>query len=170
MLLTDDPADHELEAAHAHQRLAALHTTPHWHDRPLVWTISRKSLYALHRVPLPQLSQATLQAIRAAGAAPEDESLARKANELYEAETGGSDARFRNACIILYLAIHQPEDWQPHTRSREAFLSAVDRWCDENVGLHEILQLADVTTALIESAEKTRAAVQPRDHDSDAGN
>lgn len=167
-LLTDDTDHIENEALQ--QRQQAFQGMINWHGKPLRWTISRASLYALLRVPLPRLSAETLAAIRAA---KDDPDLQHKANALYEAETAGSDQRFRNACIILYLAANSHEAWQSFSHDRVRFLNAIETWIDDHVAPSELLELADITTRLIEQAESTRAKVRPSgnpDDDEHAGN
>ncbi|HBJ86102.1 MAG TPA: hypothetical protein DDZ88_19995 [Verrucomicrobiales bacterium] len=164
-LLTDDAPDHIVEAAAETARKAAFESLNAWHGLPLVWTSSRAGLYDFLRIPAPVLSQATLDAIKAARAAEgtaEADALQDRANALFMTETGGSTGHVRNAQIILWLAAHQPKDWRSIAHDRGKLLEVIDEWTDENVAPSEIQDLAEVTNHLLTEADKTRAIVRPK--------
>lgn len=169
-LLTDDQPDHVIEAAAVTERRDAFRAAYHWHDLPLKWTSSRASLFDFLRIPAPVLSEETLSAIRAARAAegtPEESALQARADALFSAETGGSTGHFRNATLILWLAAHEPKDWQPFVHDRPRFLTAIDEWVDEHVATGEIQDLAEVTNKLLADADATKAIMRPQHRNPD---
>ncbi len=164
-LLTDDAPDHVVESAAEQARKKAFESFHAWHGLPLVWTSSRAGLYDYLRISSPMLSQATLEAIKAARAAEGTDraaTLQDRANELFLAETGGSTGHVRNATIILWLAAHQPKDWRSLAHDRGRLLEVIDDWTDEHVAPGEIQDLAEVTNQLLTAAETTRAIVRPK--------
>lgn len=169
-LLTDDAPDHVVEAAAEKARKDAFNGVLAWRDQPLVWTASRAGLFDFLRIPAPVLSQGTLAAIsaaRAAEGAPEGLALQDRANELFQAETGGSTGHVRNATIILWLAAHQPKDWRGLAHDRAKMLEAIDEWTDGNVGSGEIHELAEITNKLLSDADATRAISRPKNTNPD---
>lgn len=169
-LLTDDSADHLVENAAITERRDAFRALHAWHELPLKWTTSRASLFDLLRVPPPTLSQATLDAMRAARAAegtPEHEALQQHSDALFEADAGGNTGHYRNATIILWLAAHQPRDWQPLVHDRVKFLTVIDEWVDDHVGIGEIYDLAEVTNKLLTAADATKAVQRPQHRNPD---
>lgn len=174
-LLTDDVPDHVVEAAAEKTRKDAFNGVLAWRDQPLLWTSSRAGLYDFLRIPAPVLSAAALAAIQASRAAEgtdQEEELQTRANELFQAETGGrSTGHVRNATIILWLAAHQPKDWRAIAHDRERLLESIDEWTDDNVAPGEIHDLAEITNKLLSDADATRAVSRPKNSNpEDEGN
>ena len=170
-LLTDDAPDHIVEAEAEKVRKDAFNGVPAWRGKPLAWTSSRAGLYDFLRIPAPVLSPATLQAIKASRAAEgteQEAALQERANELFQAETGGqSTGHVRNATIILWLAAHQPKDWRSLAHDRGKLLEIIDEWTDENVGPGEVFDLAEITNKLLSDADSTRATSRPKNTNPD---
>lgn len=160
-LLADDASDTAFEIQAEQQRLTATVAAHTWHGLPLSWTASRKTLYLWLRLPSPPLQEDTLQALRAAKDAREDAALQRQANALYQRDTAGDQSHYANATLILYLAANAPEAWKAFRHDKAAFLAAVEEWVDTHVRPEEVFDLADVTNALLEAAESTRAIPRP---------
>lgn len=177
-LLTDDTAGAEIEDAAAATRTAAFHAQRMWHDLPLLWTITRSTLYYWLRTPAPRMPDAVRMAVEAAQAAvgsAEHAALTQHANALhaeFQTDTGAHQAYYRNAVIILYLAAHQSADWQDLTSNRAKFLTQIEAWADEHIAPGEMLELADITNQLIADSEATRAIHRPKTptREADAGN
>lgn len=164
-LLTNDAPDHIVEAAAEKERKDAFTGVIAWHGVPLLWTSSRAGLYDFLRIPAPALSPATLAAIKQATAAEGTDqatALQVRADELYQADTGGVTGHVRNATIILWLAAHQPKDWRSLAHDRARLLELIDEWVDEHVAPGEVYDLAAITNRLLKEADATRAISRPR--------
>lgn len=170
-LLTDDAPDFLVEAEAEKVRKDAFNGVPAWRGQALLWTSSRAGLYDFLRIPAPVLSPAAVAAIKAAEAAKgtdQEEALQDRANELFNAETGGqSTGHVRNATIILWLAAHQPKDWRAIAHDRGRLLELIDDWTDENVGPNEVFNLAEITNKLLTDADSTRATSRPKNTNPD---
>jgi hypothetical protein len=168
LLLTDDTAGAELESAAGEIRATAFRAQRMWHATPLLWTITRETLYYWLRTPAPRLPEAVRAACAAAQAALDSAEypvLLQRANDMLadaQSESGPDNSYYRNAIIILYLAAHQSADWQSMTHDRRRFLNAVEAWADDHIQPSEMLALSEVTNQLQEDAAATQAIHRPK--------
>ena len=176
-LLTDDTTGIDYEAAAETKRGEAFRAQHTWHDFPLRWTITTETLYYWLRTPAPRLPDAVLAAFQAAKDATgtaAHAALQQQASALFEqhsATAGPDNSFYRNAMIILYLAAHRSQDWQPFTHSRHLFLIEIETWADAHIHSTELPELARITNQLVSEAESTRAIPRPRGTESlESGN
>ena len=169
-LLTDDSSGAEtIETAAADRRADAFRAQRTWHDLPLLWTITRETLYFWLRVPAPRLPDPVREAYAAAKEADgtaDHPALLQRANDLYaefQAESGPDNSYYRNAIIILYLAVHRSEDWQSFSSDRQRFLNAIEAWADKSIKPGQMVEVSQVTDQLIADAEANRAIPKPKD-------
>ena len=122
--VTEDPAMREQEQA----REDAFNAEPdEWQGQPLqAYGSGRESLFTQIRA--------------AAGAPPIRETV----------ET--TDAFFPDAIRVLYLCLHQPEEWREHRRDAAAWLEHIEAWADDAVPLHLKAEACAVAMGILSRA------------------
>ena len=170
-LLTEDTtgAD-DFETKAVERRAEAFRAQLTWKDIPLLWTITRETLYFWLRIPMPRLPEsvnAAYAAAREADGTAEHPALLDRANKLFEAfqeKLGPDNSRYLNALILLYLMTHHKGDWRAFKTDREQFLERIEEWSDENVAAGQMAEVWQITNQVIADAESTKAIVQPKDN------
>jgi hypothetical protein len=105
--VVEDPALAQQEKVAEKRREEAFSAEPMWNGRPLIWSISRESLFYAQR--------------HAVGARDISEVIA------------DIDAFFADAIRILWLCTHTPDDWRGLRTDLMGWQETMEKWADENI-------------------------------------